>query len=65
MDNLIMNAGAASDYGSMIAKEAVITHGDSAHHYSDFYCHDSYFNDVNHVGIEKCAFYEVVERLTE
>jgi hypothetical protein len=65
MDYLIMNGGAASDYGTMIAKEAVITYGDSAHHYADFYCHSSHFNDVNDVGIARCAFYGEVERLTE
>jgi hypothetical protein len=49
----------------MIAREAVITHGNAAHLHADFYCHASYFADVGDVGIAKCAFYGEVERLTE
>ena len=61
----INNAQQASDYGSMIAREAVITHGNAAHLHVDFYCHASYFADVGDVGAAKCAFYGEVERLTE
>jgi hypothetical protein len=55
----------ASNYGSMIAREAVITHGNAAHLQADFYCHASYFVDIGDVGAAKCAFYGEVERLTE
>lgn len=61
----INNAHKAADYGTMIAREAVITHGNAAHLHADFYCHASYFTDVGDVGYAKCAFYGEVERLTE
>jgi hypothetical protein len=63
--NKIAGNQQASNYGSMIAREAVITHGNAAHLHADFYCHASYFADVGDVGIAKCAFYGEVERLTE